>query len=66
MSTIRDYELMLSDRSTVIWSGEDGADAARRYVETHPKARVIATRNYPRTGVFNARPDQIIEPTSRA
>jgi hypothetical protein len=38
------YELLLEGRKVVEWSGKSGEDAARRYVDTHRKAVVIATR----------------------
>jgi hypothetical protein len=39
------YELKLSNGKRVIWTGYDGIDAARRYVDTHQGACVMAWRN---------------------
>ncbi len=38
------YELKLVDGKTAEWPGENGEDAARRYVDTFRKATVVATR----------------------
>jgi hypothetical protein len=46
------WELKLADGKRVVWSGRDGEDAARRYVDCHRDAAVVATRSYPRHGVF--------------
>ncbi len=52
MPAIHTYELMLADKSKVVWEGQDGMDAARRYVGSHPDAAVVAFRDYPRHGFF--------------
>lgn len=49
---MREWELKLAGGRTVIWNGTSGEDAAQRYAASHPTAVVIATRNYPRTGLF--------------
>jgi hypothetical protein len=38
------YELRLSDGDRVTWTGRNGPDAARRYVDAHRGASVIAWR----------------------
>ena len=38
------FDLMLSDRSVVTRQGRDGEEAARRYVDCHREATVIAWR----------------------
>lgn len=45
------YELKLADGRVVAWDGRDGEDAARRYVDCHREATVVAWR-YPRVGVW--------------
>ncbi len=47
-----DYELQLSSGKRVVWSGKDGIDACRRYVESHPGECVVAWRSYPQHGIF--------------
>lgn len=44
MSTVR-YELLLANRKVVSWPGQSGEDAARRYVDVHREASVIAWRH---------------------
>jgi len=44
------YELKLSDGQVVTWTGADGEDASRRYVDAHREATVIAWRT-PRVDV---------------
>ena len=46
------FELKLADGRRVVGEGRDGEDAARRYVDAHRDAVVVAFRNYPRHGVF--------------
>jgi hypothetical protein len=41
------FELRLADGRVVSWVGSDGPDAARRYVDGHPEALVVATRRPP-------------------
>lgn len=66
------YELKLAGGSVVTWDGTTPEDAARRYVDAHRDATVVATRHYPRTGVFPLPSDgvrigiEIIEPGSRS
>lgn len=65
---MRSFELRLSTRKVVTWSGVDGEDAARAYVASHPEATVIAWRTTPRTGLFMFHAERvdrirIIEPT---
>jgi hypothetical protein len=38
------WELKLADGKRVEWEGDDGEDAARRYVDVHRDAAVVATR----------------------
>ena len=38
------FELLLDDNSQDVWSGRDGEDAARRYVDCHRDAVVVAYR----------------------
>jgi hypothetical protein len=38
------WELKLADGRVVEWPGEDGEDAARRYVDGHRDAVVVAVR----------------------
>ena len=40
----RTYELKLHNGKRVTWTGYDGIDAARRYVDAHPSTSVIAWR----------------------
>lgn len=51
---MNEYELRLDNGDKVIWNGDSGIDACKRYVATFPDAVVIAWRNYPRIGVFAA------------
>ena len=44
MATERRYDLKLDDGSTASWTGTDGENAARRYVDCFRDATVIATR----------------------
>ena len=46
----QEFELKLADGKTVTWMGTDGEHAARRYVENHREAVVVAWR-YPRHGL---------------
>jgi hypothetical protein len=39
------YELKLASGKVVTWSGTDGEDASRRYVDAHREAAVVAWRN---------------------
>lgn len=48
----KQYELKLASGKVVIWEGEEGIDAAKRYVDAHREATVIAWRDYPRYGIF--------------
>jgi hypothetical protein len=41
---LKTYELKLSNGRWVMWKGYDGIDAARRCVNAHPGACVIAWR----------------------
>ena len=38
------FELKLPDNEVVTWEGSDGEDAARRYVDAHREATIIAWR----------------------
>jgi hypothetical protein len=38
------WELRLADGRVVTWVGADGPSAARRYVDAHPEAVVVAVR----------------------
>jgi hypothetical protein len=40
----RQFELMLVGGKRAMWSGRDGVDAARRYVDCHVGASVTAWR----------------------
>jgi hypothetical protein len=42
------FQLKLADGSVVTWAGESGEDAARRFVDAHREATVVAWR-YDRT-----------------
>lgn len=59
----REFQLKLSDGSTVVWTGTDGVDASHRYVDAHPDKTVVAWRTWPRHGVFpfDSRTSRIIE-----
>ena len=46
-----EYELKLLDGSVVTWTGENGIDAAQRYVAAHPEAAVVAWREANRHGL---------------
>ena len=62
------FELKLADRRIVVWEGNDGPDAVRRYVDCHRDATVIAWRNVNQHGLFVIeRPDRmrILEPGDR-
>lgn len=48
----REWELRLTTGKRVVWSGTSGEDAARRYVDGHRAAAIIAYRVYPRHGIF--------------
>ena len=39
-----EWEILLSDDRVVTWSGRDGPDACRRYVDSHPDAVAVAWR----------------------
>lgn len=57
------YELKLASGRAVVWEGATPEEAARRYVSQHPDSTVLATRPYPRYGVFVlGSANQIIEP----
>ncbi len=45
---MRVYQLKLASGRVVTWTGKDGVDACRRYVDAHRDASVIAWR-YDRT-----------------
>lgn len=46
------YELKLADGRKVRWDGPSGPEAARRYVDAHREATVVAWRTWPRQGIF--------------
>lgn len=46
------YELKLADGTVVEWDGDDGEHAARRYVDVHRDAVVVASRPADRHGIF--------------
>jgi hypothetical protein len=46
------FELKLASGKTVEWDGADEEDAARRYVDCHREAAVVATRPADRHGMF--------------
>lgn len=48
---VQKFELQLSDVTVVEWNGRNGVDAAKRYVDAHPDATVVAWRAV-RFGVF--------------
>lgn len=48
----RRWELKLADGRVVEWDGVDGETAARRYVDTHRTATVVASRPADRHGLF--------------
>lgn len=59
------FELKVEGQAkSVEWDGQDGPDAARRYVAAHPGAVVTGYRTpkRERTGVFVASIAQIAEP----
>lgn len=37
-----EWEILLSDNRVVTWSGQDGPDACRRYVDSHPGTVAVA------------------------
>ena len=47
-----EYELKLKSSKVVVWEGKTPEDAARRYVDCHRDQVVVATRPYPRHGLF--------------
>ncbi len=54
------FELKLSNGKRATWEGESGEDAARRYVDCHRDAVVIAYRNANHHGLFAIeRPDRL-------
>ena len=46
------FELKLAAGKPVVWEGTDGENAARRYVDMHREAEVVAWRTWPRWGIF--------------
>lgn len=62
MSTTTDkkWELRLATGKRVTWAGESGIEAARRYVDAHPGATIVAFRAAPQHGVFSVHPNQIV------
>jgi len=66
---MKQYELKLSNGKTVVWEGDDGETAARRWADAHrtdPRfsgVSVVAFRTWPRTGVFpvDLRTVQVVE-----
>jgi hypothetical protein len=57
----QEFELKLSNGKVAKWVGEDGISAAKRYVDCHRDATVIAFRTI-RHGVFLYNPNfKIIE-----
>ena len=46
------YELKLVNGEVVIWDGKDWKDAAQRYVDAHPEAKVCAFREAGRRGFY--------------
>jgi hypothetical protein len=53
------YELKLATGEIVTWLGETGEHSARRYVDAHRDASVVATRRAP-VYVVSVHPSQII------
>lgn len=47
----REYELLLAGGRIVTWTGATAEEAARRYVDAHRDAAVVATRPGPRHGL---------------
>lgn len=45
------YELKLSNGKRVHWTGYDGIDAARRYVDTHKEAAAVIAWRTPRVDI---------------
>lgn len=55
------WDLKLATGKVIQWEGKDGEDAARRYVDCHREAVVVAWRNADRHGLhIGVKP--IIEP----
>lgn len=62
------YELKLSDGTTVVWEGTDAANAIARF-QDHARScgdkyigvSIVAWRTYPRVGVFVGGAGQIVE-----
>lgn len=52
-----EYELKLSNGKRVTWTGYDGIDAARRYVDAHRGTSVIAWRT-PRVSLTVGIPEE--------
>lgn len=50
--TERTYDLKLQGGRVVQWTGSTAEDAARRYVDAHREAAVVATRPADRHGLF--------------
>lgn len=63
MAAERTYELLLAGGGRATWTGADGLDAARRYVDRHREAAVVAWRDAPRSGIFpNPNLRRVVEP----
>lgn len=62
---MREWELKLADGRVVTWQGRDGEDAARRYVDCHREAEVVASRNADRHGL-HVGVREIVEPGDRS
>jgi hypothetical protein len=55
------YDLKLAGGGQVTWPGQDGRDAATRYVDCHRDAKIVAWREARRHGIFpGVRARQII------
>jgi hypothetical protein len=53
---VRDYQLKLATGQVVTWQGSSEIDAAKRYVDCHRDAVVVATRPV-RHGLFIGAPE---------
>lgn len=53
------FELKLANGRTARWTGSSGPDAARRYVDVHRDAAVVATRPDRRAQIRVGFPEEV-------
>lgn len=62
-----EWELKLADGNTATWNAPTAEEAARRYVDAHKGASVVATRYFMRRGFYpHVDIRRIIEPGAGA